>query len=100
MSADLFNDADASPLQSDDASPAVADDMSLWRRSLGMKWFFQQRLLWIEETLRVFGYINREHIMKKFGVSMPQASADLQAFQRLYPDAMVYDKNAKRYVAR
>lgn len=60
-------------------------------------WFEQHRLEWIEETLRVFGFINREHLMRKFGISQPQASHDLSAFQRLYPDRMYYDKSAKRY---
>lgn len=65
-----------------------------------MRWFEQHRLEWIAETLRVFGFINREHIERKFGLSTPQASNDLREFQRLHPDAMVYDKSAKRYVAR
>jgi hypothetical protein len=64
-----------------------------------VRWFERHRLEWIAETLRVFGFINREHIERKFGVSTPQASADLQEFQRLYPTAMRYDKSAKRYVA-
>ena len=55
---------------------------------------------WIEETLRVFGYINREHVMKKFGVSAPQAANDFREFQKLRPSAMKYDKSAKRYIAR
>lgn len=54
---------------------------------------------WIAETLRVFGFINREHLMKKFGVSTPQASTDINRFLKLYPDAMRYDRSAKRYVA-
>lgn len=53
---------------------------------------------WIAETLSVFGYINREHIERKFGVSTPQASIDLNRFARLHPHAMTYDKTAKRYV--
>lgn len=63
------------------------------------RWFEQHRLEWIAETLRVFGFINREHIQRKFGVSQPQASADLAAFMRANPDAMTYDMSAKRYVA-
>lgn len=64
-----------------------------------MRWFEQHRLEWIAETLRIFGYINREHLMKKFGVSTPQASYDLNRFQKLHPNAMRYDTSAKRYVA-
>lgn len=62
-----------------------------------MRWFEQQRMIWIAETLEIFGYINREHIMKKFDVSVPQASKDLQTFQRLYPDKMKYNRNSKKY---
>ena len=65
-----------------------------------MRWFEQHRMEWIEETLRVFGYINREHLMKKFGVSAPQAANDFREFQKIRPGAMEYDKRAKRYVAR
>jgi hypothetical protein len=31
-------------------------------------WFEQQRMDWIAETLRIFGFINREHLMRKFGI--------------------------------
>lgn len=54
---------------------------------------------WIEETLRVFGFINRAHLQRKFGISQPQASIDLQTFARLHPEAMTYDVSAKQYVA-
>jgi hypothetical protein len=45
-----------------------------------VNWFQQQRQEWIAETLRVFGYINRE-----------------QAFQVLNPGTMVYDPREKCY---
>jgi hypothetical protein len=64
-----------------------------------MNWFCEQRQEWIAETVRVFGFINREHIVRKFGVSTPQASLDLRHFQGLNPKAIKYDKTAKRYVA-
>lgn len=63
------------------------------------RWFEQHRMDWIAETLRVFGFINREHLQRKFYISTPQASADLAAFQRAHPSAMTYDSSAKRYVA-
>lgn len=69
------------------------------RGRVSMRWFEQHRMEWIAETLRVFGYINRDHLMRKFGISTPQASSDLQQFQRLNPKAMTYDQSAKRYVA-
>jgi len=64
-----------------------------------MRWFEQHRQDWIEETLSVFGFINREHLMRKFGVSQPQASKDLATYARLNPDAMRYNLTTKRYEA-
>ena len=61
------------------------------------RWFEQQRLDWILETIRVFGFINRVHIERKFGISTPQASSDLREFQQCYPDAITYNKCSKRY---
>ena len=64
-----------------------------------MTYFVRLRQEWIAETLRVFGYINREHIERKFGISTPQASHDLNAFQKAFPDKIVYNKTSKRYEA-
>lgn len=64
-----------------------------------MRWFARHRQEWIFETLRVFGYINRDHIVKKFGVSIAQAAVDFREFQKENPGVMEYDKSAKRYVA-
>lgn len=60
-------------------------------------WYIQHRQDWIAESLRVYGYINRGHIERKFGISTPQASADLSLFQKLRPDYIVYNASAKRY---
>jgi hypothetical protein len=65
-----------------------------------MRWCEQQRQDWIAETLRVFGFINREHLERKFGISPSQASLDLAAFKRAHPTAITYDASAKRYVAK
>ena len=64
-----------------------------------MNWFAQHRQEWIAETIRVFGFINREHIERKFGVSTPQASADLREYQQHNPGMITYDMSAKKYVA-
>mgnify|MGYP000868154754 CR=1 FL=1 len=63
-----------------------------------MAWAEDYRQNWIAETIRVFGFINRTHLMRKFGISSQQASHDLGVFQTLRPGVMAYDKNAKRYV--
>lgn len=64
-----------------------------------LSWCHQQRMEWIAETVRVFGYINREHLVRKFGISMPQASKDIADFQRKSPGILRYDLSTRRYVA-
>ena len=49
--------------------------------------------------LWIYGFINREHLQKKFGISVPQASKDLQRFMKSYPYVMRYDVNRKCYRA-
>jgi len=63
-----------------------------------MKWFEEQRLLWIDEIIDIFGTINRRHIQKKFGVSVAQASMDLQKYQKQKPGKIEYDSSNKMYV--
>lgn len=65
-----------------------------------MSWFAQHRQEWIAETLRVFGFINREHIERKFGISTPQASLDIKRFLRENPDFVTYNLSAKRFEAK
>lgn len=65
-----------------------------------MKWFEKQRQDWIAETLKIFGFIQRQHLMKKFGISMPQASTDLQKFMQNNSGKMEYDSSRKCYVSR
>lgn len=62
-------------------------------------WFVRYRQGWIAEMLHVYGFVNREHLMRKFGMSQPQASADLQQFLQQHPGRMEYDLVRKVYVA-
>jgi hypothetical protein len=64
-----------------------------------MAWAEDYRQNWIAETVRVFGFINRTHLMRKFGISSQQASHDLGLFQDRNPGSLVYDKSGKRFVA-
>lgn len=64
-----------------------------------MSWFAEHRIEWISETLRVFGYINRQHLMRKFDISVAQAAIDFREFQKRFPNAMEYDKSRKAYFA-
>lgn len=63
-------------------------------------WFEQHRQAWIAEMVSIYGFINREHLMTKFRISMPQASNDLQRFLRAHPTGIVYDTSRKCYVRR
>lgn len=60
-------------------------------------WFQQHRVEWIAETVLIFGFINREHIQKKFGVSTPQASLDINLAIQTYPGLLTYNTSVKRY---
>lgn len=61
------------------------------------RWFENQRVAFIAEMLHVYGFINREHLMRKFSISMPQASKDLSAFERRSAGGVRYNLSAKRY---
>jgi hypothetical protein len=82
--------------------PQPYPDLSVLRSLDGrqsMNWFQQHRMEWIAETLRVFGTINRKHLMLKFGISEIQAALDFKEFQKLRPGAMEYDTSTKRYTS-
>lgn len=64
---------------------------------LKMKWAEYQRHQFISKTLASAGYINRSHIMDCFGISAPQASIDLQKWQKKNPKKIKYNTSAKRY---
>lgn len=61
-------------------------------------WFALQRQAWIAEMLTIYGFINREHLQRKFGISTPQASIDLQTYMREHPRDITYDLSRKCYV--
>jgi len=65
--------------------------------SLKYRWFESQRIAWIAEMLHIYGFINREHLMKKFSISRPQASKDLKSYQRKSAGAVHYNLSTKRY---
>jgi hypothetical protein len=62
-----------------------------------VNWCQQYRLTWIREALAVYGFVNRDHLRRKFGISRPQASADLAQFARLHPKLIRYNRQARRY---
>lgn len=61
------------------------------------QWFKQQRYIWILESLRIFGFINRFHIMTKFDISIAQASLDLRDVLKDSNGKIAYNKSLKHY---
>lgn len=59
----------------------------------------EQRLAFLEARLFWLGTINRVDLVRRFGVSTSQASADINRYLALGPQGVAYDKSAKRYVA-
>lgn len=65
---------------------------------LELRWGVSQRLEFIEFRLFWEGRVNRSDLMKQFGLSVNQASSDLNRYMGFAPDNMVYDKSARTYV--
>lgn len=63
-----------------------------------LRWGVEQRLEFIEFRLFWEGHVNRSDLMDQFGVSVNQASTDLNRYIGFAPDNMVYDKSARAYV--
>ena len=63
-----------------------------------LRWGVEQRLEFIEFRLFWEGHVNRSDLMDQFGVSVNQASTDLNRYIGFAPDNMLYDKSARTYV--
>jgi len=64
----------------------------------GLRWGVEQRLEFIEFRLFWEGHVNRGDLMDAFGVSVNQASTDLNRYIGMAPDNMTYDKSARTYI--
>ena len=62
------------------------------------QWFKDRRQEFIAATFKQFGQINRQDLVRQFGISTPQASADIAAFLASDPPHVTYDVSAKVYV--
>lgn len=70
------------------------------RRDLSsFRWGVIRRLEFMEFRLYWDGRINRSDLTGFFGISVPQASADLARYQQIAPNNVIYDKRAKTYFA-
>ena len=65
----------------------------------GLRWSVERRLAFIEDRLFWLGEINRGAIVRRFDVSMSQASGDVARYLAMGPKDVDYDRSAKRYVA-
>jgi hypothetical protein len=63
------------------------------------RWPIEQRLEFIDFRLFWEGHVNRSDLVDFFGISVPQASADLTLYQERAKGNAVYDKTLKTYVA-
>src|SRR4051812_25458009 len=63
-----------------------------------LRWGVERRLEFIEFRLFWEGRVSRADLMNMFGVSVNQASTDLNRYIGIAPDNMVYDKCARTYV--
>lgn len=64
-----------------------------------MRWGIEQRLAFIDFRLYWEGRINRKDLTEFFGISIPQASADLRKYQERAPNNVEYNKRRKFYFA-
>jgi len=64
-----------------------------------IRWQIEQRVRFIEARAYWVGLINRQDLMRRFGISINQATQDFNRYQALAPDNLVYDRRARTYVA-
>lgn len=62
-----------------------------------LKWDVRQRLILLETTVLMVGWIRVQAIMDTFGISRAQASKDFQLYQIARPNNLRYNKSAKYY---
>ncbi|HVC61687.1 MAG TPA: WYL domain-containing protein [Acetobacteraceae bacterium] len=64
-----------------------------------LRWSVEQRVAFAARRLYWDGTINRDDLMRRFGVSANQATADLARLKEACPDGFAYDTVARRYRA-
>jgi len=64
-----------------------------------LRWGIERRLEFIDFRLFWEGRINRSDLTDRFGISTPQASADLARYQELAPANLAYDPSLRCYLA-
>lgn len=67
------------------------------KQPLALSWSTRKRLYYLEFKLFWDGRANRGDLTSTFGISVPQASADLARYQSLAPKNLAYDASGKYY---
>lgn len=60
-------------------------------------WFGELRQAWIHETIHLYGYMKRDHIMRKFDIGSATATRDFALYMKTRPDTIFYNPKIKRY---
>src|SRR6266446_5766190 len=73
------------------------------RESGSLRWSVERRLVFIEERLFWLGEVNRTDLVRRFGVSMSQASGDIGRYLALDPPGLSFrpvlaPASAKRFL--
>lgn len=80
---------------------AMADSSESERGTgAGLRWSVEQRVTFAAQRLYWDGTINRDDLIRRFGVSPNQATADFARLRDAYPEGFAYDTVAKRYRAQ
>ena len=58
----------------------------------------RERLRYIEFRLFWDGQLSRQDLTRRFGISVPQASADIASYRKIAPTNLRYDATRKRYL--
>lgn len=64
-----------------------------------MRWPARQRIGFIGDRLMAGQTVQRADLIERFGISLPQASMDIRAFNEAHPGAMRYDRTKRCYIA-
>lgn len=78
--------------------PAATAQLRNVRRPSG-PWGPERRLEFIDFRLQWEGRLNRANLVDHFGISVPQASADIAKYIELAPGNLIYDRSGRVYVA-
>ncbi|HEU4986841.1 MAG TPA: hypothetical protein VFT89_07230 [Rhizobiaceae bacterium] len=74
-----------------------AQGENAWLRDMFFRTDADRRQWYLSDLIARLGHFNRGDLCEAFGISVPQASADIRRFLASFPYVAVYNKSAKRY---